>query len=283
MGQKFVPENKFKFLYYKIIAIFYYLLESLFPSRISDYKKIPIIINNFNRLDTLKKMIHSLVTRGYSNIYIIDNLSTYPPLVEFYKTCKYLVFRLNRNMGPDALWKSKIYRKFNNDFFGYSDSDIVPIEECADDFLLFFLNTLKKYKLAQKIGFSLKIDDIPDCNLLKKYIVKCEEHFFHDCRKDNLLYRAPIDTTFALYRPRGKRRHANGNIEMYRTGFPYMARHLPWYTDSINPDEEEKYYLEHIMMNTFWTSKSKKILEGKKNINPASFMISNDTLFEKTV
>jgi hypothetical protein len=186
-------------------------------------------------------------------------------------------------MGPSALWKSKIYRKFKNDFFVYSDSDIVPVEECPDDFLLFFLNTLKKYKLARKVGFSLKIDDIPDSNLMKKHIVKCEEHFFHDFKKENLLYRAPIDTTFALYRPRGKRRHANNHIEMYRTGYPYMARHLPWYTDSLNPDEEEKYYLEHLTMNTFWTSKSKRILEDKKNINPDSFVISPDTLSERTI
>lgn len=268
MKQKFVPENKIKYLYYRIISVFYYLVESVLPSRVLDYKNIPVIINNFNRLETLKKMIFSLENRGYFNIYIIDNLSTYPPLLEYYKTCKYKVYRLGFNLGPDALWKSKIFRKFRNDFFVYSDSDIVPVDECPDDFLLFFLNTLKKYKLARKVGFSMKIDDIPDSNLLKKYIIECEEHFFHDFREDNFLYRAPIDTTFALYRPRGKRRHANNHIEMYRTGSPYMARHLPWYTDSVNPDEEESYYLNHLRINTFWSSKSKKIFESKKNVGP---------------
>jgi hypothetical protein len=283
MEQEFVPGNKIKSLYYKIVSILYYSLENIIPSHIDDYKDIPIIINNFNRLETLKKLILSLETRGYLNIYIIDNLSTYPPLIEYYKTCRYTIFRLEKNMGPDALWASSIYKKFKNDFFVYTDSDIVPIVECPDDFLLFFLNTLKENKLARKVGFSLKIDDIPDSNLLKKYIIKCEEHFFHDFKKGNLLYRAPIDTTFALYRPRGKRRHANNSIEMYRTGYPYLARHLPWYTDSKNPDAEEKYYLEHLEMKTFWTSKSKKLFEDRKKNDPGSFLNSDDALFERTV
>jgi hypothetical protein len=91
-------------------------------------------------------------------------------------------------------------------------------------------------------------------------VIRCEEHFFHDYKRDDMLYWAPIDTTFALYRPRGKRKHANNNIEMYRTAYPYMARHLPWYIDSKNPDDENRYYIEHSTLNTFWISKSKEIL-----------------------
>ncbi len=264
MGEKFIPRNKFRYFYYRVISIMNFLVELILPAHETDYRKIPIIINNYNRLSTLKKMLQSLEARGYNNIYIIDNNSTYPPLLEFYKTCSYKIFRLNSNKGWDALWKTGIYKKFKNDFFVYSDSDIVPVEECPDDFLLFFLNTLKKYRLARKVGFSLKIDDLPDRNLMKDTIIKCEEHFFYDFRKDDLLYQAPIDTTFAMYRPRGKRRHANNNIEMYRTGYPYMARHLPWYNDSLNPDEEEKYYLEHLQLKTFWSIKSKNILKAKR-------------------
>jgi len=266
MKQKFIPENKFKFSYYRIISFLYYLVELISSPQITDYKKIPIIINNFNRLDTLKKLIKSLENRGYINIYIIDNLSTYPPLLDYYKTCNYKVFYLNKNIGMNALWKSGIYKKFKKNFFVYTDSDIVPIDECPDDFLLFFLQTLKKHVLARKVGFSLKIDDIPDCNDMKDYIIRCEKHFYHDYIRDDMLYWAPIDTTFALYRPRGKRKHSNNNIEMYRTSFPYMARHLPWYFDPYNLDEENRYYLEHSEIVTFWTSRCKEILKGRIEI-----------------
>jgi hypothetical protein len=140
---------------------------------------------------------------------------------------------------------------------------VVPVEECPDDFLHFFRDMLKKHRLAQKIGFSLKIDDIPDCYAMKEDVIKWESHFSHDFVKDEFLYRAPIDTTFALYRPRGKRKHANNNIEMYRTAWPYMAKHLPWYIDSKNPDDENRYYIEQSTLTTYWTKKGKDVLSGK--------------------
>ena len=58
---------------------YFYLRERLRPSKISSAREIPIIINSFNRLTTLKRLISSLEQRGYTNIYILDNCSTYPP------------------------------------------------------------------------------------------------------------------------------------------------------------------------------------------------------------
>lgn len=260
MNNKYKSNNILKFLYYKIFSIYYYLIELIYPPEITDYKNIPIIINNFNRFDSLKKLILSLEKRGYSNIYIIDNHSTYPPLIKYYQECRYKVFHLNENIGMDALWKTEIFKKFKKNYFVYTDSDIEPIEECPDDFLLFFLLTLKKYKLARKVGFSLKIDDLPDSYLLKQEVISWEKRFFHYFNHRELLYRAPIDTTFALYRPRGKRKHANNHIEMYRTAYPYMARHLPWYTDSLKPDDETQYFLKRIRKPTYWSEKSRLLL-----------------------
>jgi|WetSurMetagenome_2_1015567.scaffolds.fasta_scaffold02847_2 hypothetical protein len=264
MRKRFIPENIPKFLFYRIYSFIYYLIELVFPPQIVDYKEIPIIINNFNRLDTLKKLIGSLEKRGYKNIYIIDNLSTYPPLLEYYKSCIYKIFYLNKNIGMNAFWISGIYKEFRNNFFVYTDSDVVPVEECPDDFLLFFLKSLKSHKLARKVGFSLKIDDIPDCYALKDRVIRWEEHFFNDFIREDMLYWAPIDTTFALYRPRGKRKHANNNIEMYRTAYPYMARHLPWYIDSKNPDDENRYYIEHSKVTTYWTKEGKGLLDQEE-------------------
>ena len=262
MEFRFKPKNYFKFIYYRVINSYSYLIELAHPSQVIDYKKIPIIINNFNRLDSLIKLTGSLEKRGYTNIFIIDNLSTYPPLLDYYNTCPYTVFRLNRNIGMTALWKSGIYKKFRNNFFAYTDSDVMPIDECPDDFLLIFLNELKKHKLAQKVGFSLKIDDLPDCYAMKNEVISWEKQFFEH-KRDDLLYWAPIDTTFALYRPRGKRRHAYYNIEMYRTAYPYMARHLPWYIDSENPDEENRYYINQKLATTSWSKKNKEFLNSK--------------------
>jgi glycosyltransferase involved in cell wall biosynthesis len=256
---EFKPVKKLKFLYYRILCGANYLMELLMPSQIKDYKKIPIIINNFNRLDYMKQLIESLEKRGYTNIFIIDNLSTYPPLLEYYKTCKYTVFRLDRNIGMNALWGSGLIKKFRKDYFVYTDSDMVPVEECPDDFLLFFLEVLRKKKFAQKVGFSLKIDDLPDSYALKDTVIETEKQYYQ-YKAGDLLYWAPIATTFALYRPRARRIHGNYYIEMYRTAWPYMARHLPWYMDSTNPDEENRYYLDQKLVATWYSKEYKKYL-----------------------
>src|SRR5437016_2259980 len=62
-------------------------------------KQIPIIINNRNRVTYLLQLISWLEKSGYNNIYIIDNNSKYPPLLEYYSKTKYPVFRLKENAG----------------------------------------------------------------------------------------------------------------------------------------------------------------------------------------
>lgn len=77
-----------------IRANYFYLMERMCPSKISDAHDIPIIINNYNRLTMLKKLIDSLTSRGYTNIVILDNQSAYPPLLEWYAKCQFEVIRL---------------------------------------------------------------------------------------------------------------------------------------------------------------------------------------------
>ena len=78
---------------------YFWLRERLSPSKYSDAKQIPIIINSFNRLSTLKLLIASLEERGWTNIHILDNCSTYPPLLEWFKTIPYEVIHLPGNLG----------------------------------------------------------------------------------------------------------------------------------------------------------------------------------------
>lgn len=238
-------------VYYWTESRFNYFMGLLFPSKIKDFKKIPIIINNRNRLTFLLQLIKSLEVRGYYNIYIIDNNSSYTPLLEYYKKCPYHIFRLDSNVGHLALWKTKIYKRFINDFYVYTDPDVVPVEECPDDFLLFFVESLKKHKFAQKVGFSLKIDDLPDSFSKKKEVIKWERRYF-ETKADDQLYLAQVDTTFALYRPWANN-GANYCVQTFRTAYPYSARHMPWYINSSNLPEEEQYYLEHSETSTHWT------------------------------
>jgi len=221
---------------------------------VDDYKKIPIIINNYNRLTTLKALISSLERRGYTNIFVIDNASTYPPLLEYYITCPYTVFRLERNVGYLAIWKTDIHKKFIEGYYVYTDSDVVPCDECPDDFLNHFLQILKRHKYATKTGFGLRIDDLPDHYDLKQSVIEWESKFWKHEVEENV-FCAPIDTTFALYRPFAKK-NANWYIEQYRTGGKYTAHHLPWYNNSAALSEEEQYYIASCAKKTHWTDLS---------------------------
>lgn len=231
------------------------------PVKNIDYKKIPVIINNFNRLTMLKRLVGSLETRGYRNIIIVDNNSTYPPLLEWYHKCPYRVILLNENVGHLSIWKTGIAKAFSHSYFAYTDSDLEIVAECPDDFMEKFVSLLKRYPTALKAGFSLKIDDLPD-SFDKKSDVVAHESQFWDKEIDKGIYDAPIDTTFAVYKPFWKGGElVDLRCRYIRTGSPYTARHLPWYISSDNMTEEEKYYLTHINTLTHWSCQEKSLVE----------------------
>ena len=71
------------------------------------------------------------------------------------------------------------------------------------------------------------------------------------------VFLAPIDTTFAVYKPYFKGELIDFDYVYFRTGFPYSVRHLAWYVDSGNPSEEERYYIGHLKTSTHWSEQSK--------------------------
>lgn len=229
---------------------------SLLGTHTTDYKQIPIIINNFNRLDYLQRLIASLESRGYTNIYIIDNCSTYPPLLEYYKLTPYKVFRLKRNIGYRALWKSDIYNHFKRSYYVYTDVDMEIDPMCPDNFMERFVEVMERYPRCQKVGFGIRIDDLPECYRNRQQVVKWESQFWRN-EIEAGLFRAQIDTTFALYRPFCKG-VASAYHLTFRTGFPYVIRHLPWYVDSANLSDEERYYLNSVRSSTHWSALSKR-------------------------
>lgn len=227
---------------------------NLFGKKLSPYD-IPIIINNYNHLDYLKRLIKSLTIRGYYNLYILDNNSTYPPLLEYYKETEAHVIFLGKNYGFRALWESGIVKKFWNSYYVYTDSDMELIDTCPANFMEYFIKIISKYNNCFKVGFGLKIDDLPDSYDHKNEVIN-HESIFWSKQIENDLYMAPIDTTFALYRPYTGT-SANSKKMNIRTGGQYTIRHLPWYSDSSNPTEEEIYYTNSIIQSTHWSKMNK--------------------------
>ena len=211
---------------------------------------IPIFIISYNRLSYLSNIIHQLEQRGFQNIKIIDNCSDYPPLLEYYKKTEYEVFRLQKNLGHKAFWTDPVFDQYRKNFYVMTDPDLEIDENCPNDFLEKFFELLWKFPYARKVGFSLKIDDIPDNVPWKKEIVEWEEQY-HKIRNSryNAFY-AGIDTTFALYVP-DDIVYTNDFVSAFRTEYPYEVRHLPWYKSPDEITEEDKYYSSH-KTNGWW-------------------------------
>jgi hypothetical protein len=211
-------------------------------------KRIPVIINNRNRLTSLRALITWLEKMGMERIYVLDNDSDYPPLLEYYREFKHTVVYLSKNFGYMAFWESEIYQNFQDDYFIYTDSDVLPVDECPADFLDIFLTALAQYPQIDKVGFGLKIDDLPDHYRSKQRVLAHEAQFWKKPIA-KYLFDADVDTTFALYRPLAR---GGWWAKAFRTGQPYIARHLPWYIDSSNIPAEEKYYLETSTTDSTW-------------------------------
>lgn len=202
----------------------------------------PIIINCRDRVTALASLVGWLEKVGQDEIYLLDNDSSYPPLLEYYEKTPHEVIRLRENLGHLALWLSDALsdRLATAEYYVYTDPDIVPISECPPDALEFFAAVLDRHPWASKVGFGLRIDDLPEHYRFRNEVIRWERQFWAETIAPGL-YRAPIDTTFALYR-----KHSGHDLDRaIRTGYPYLARHLAWYIDSANPGEEEDYYREH--------------------------------------
>jgi hypothetical protein len=216
------------------------------------FQDIPVIINNCNRLTTLRTLIDWLEGAGMRRIFILDNASSYPPLLEYYRVVKHPVVYLQENVGYLALWETAVWHEFADSYYVYSDSDVVPDQACPTDLVGRLLEILHKYPEIEKAGPGLRIDDIPDSNRLKPEIQAVEARSWTKPVGPGI-FDAHIDTTLALYRP-----FARGGYwaKAFRTGPPYVARHLPWYADSSIADTEEDYYRQHSRGSTYWTIRS---------------------------
>lgn len=166
-----------------------------------------------------------------------------PPLLEYYQSIetdsRIRVARLGENWGHKALWECGILEELDiKTPYAYTDSDVLPIEECPDNFVQELLRILRKYPGIKKAGPGLYLDDLPES---KNDIVDFEEKFYNAPIADDLYY-GPIDTTFAVYR--NVRKYTSRNAVRARGRI--QVRHLSWYYNSFEDmPEDERYYGRH--------------------------------------
>jgi GT2 family glycosyltransferase len=214
-------------------------LETAVEQTLKKPTEMPVFIICYERFNALKQLVSWFENHNFKKIVFIDNDSSYPELTRYYESSPYQVIRLMRNEGHTAPWSLGIIRGLcPHDFYLVSDPDVLPDENCPPDFAKHFLKIHKNFSEYKKVGFGLRIDDLPDHYPLKSSVVAWESQFWSHPLGENI-YEAGIDTTFAVYKPFTYSYMLHPSI---RTGEPYVARHLPWYTDPANQTDEDIYY-----------------------------------------
>ena len=246
---KKISKNIFAFFY----KLFLFFANNYAYRQITDYKSIPIVIISFNQLFYLQKLVSFLLKYEYKNIIIVDNNSTYPPLLQYFKKIKTTVkiHQLTDNAGHMVFWNNKeIFDLYSKGYYIITDADIVPIETCPENFVEKLMTVLNENLRITKAGLSLKIDDIPDSNPNKSAIVKWESQFWQK-KVGKGQYKSATDTTFALYKPNYKYKE-NRFYKAIRLDKPYQAYHGGWYIDFKNLSDEQKYYIKTTNSSSSW-------------------------------
>ncbi|KQT15507.1 hypothetical protein ASG31_14695 [Chryseobacterium sp. Leaf404] len=252
-------------------------IKDLKKSRILSYQKkrpfqIPIIIINFNQLYFLRTQVEFYIKRGFSNIVIVDNHSTYPPLLEYYRSIEHQVKieYMSQNYGHLVFFKrEELYRKYGKGYYVITDADILPNEKLPENFMFNLITFLHKYqKKVLKVGFALRLDDIPETNNTKQKIINWEQKFWIDECEPDIFY-ADIDTTFALYStaPTEIKLKSAWFFRGLRFAGDYAARHGGWYIDNNNLTDEQNFYAENANSSSSWlANKEGEILGDYKKL-----------------
>jgi hypothetical protein len=175
---------------------------------------------------------------GVGDIIIVDNGSTYEPLLEWYKTkpCE-IIF--SENIGQTCPWVLNIPEKLGFEYYVVTDPDL-DISETPKDCLLYIKEKLEKYEEYSKIGLSLSNWEVPE-NSPYHHMLKTWSIVNWDSNSvvDGLLTGQIFDTTFGMYNIK-KKPNSGKNCTTYS---PYSAVHIPWgITNDIIIDMENKHY-----------------------------------------
>lgn len=207
-----------------------------------DWRDIPVFIVNRNRHEAMVRLVDWLRAGGTRRIVILDNASTYPPLLQYYDALPegVKVLRLPQNHGPYVLWQQRVHEVLDTPYV-LTDSDIVPADFCPADLVGRLYETLQRYPDASKVGPALRIDNLPDGYADADTVRKWESQFWEQPVAPGV-FAAPIDTTFALYPAKAA---FSIDDRALRLGRPYVVEHTPWYAIEGQLSAEEQYYREH--------------------------------------
>jgi FkbM family methyltransferase len=185
-----------------------------------------VLIIAYNLVTYVKMMVDQI--KKYTNdIVILDNASTFPPLLEYYETFEGSLIRLKTNFGHKIYRESMIYKLIGKQFF-LTDPDIKFNPDLPQNFMEEIM-IISRTSNANKVGFALDISG--NSYIFREFII--EGLPFREFEGSKWwryriphpyleLYNAELDTTFCFVNTEG----INFGIRIARN---YIAKHLPWY------------------------------------------------------
>ena len=217
----------------------------------TDWRDTPCWILNFNNLDRgFRDLLLWLRRAGMARIAVLDNASTYQPLIDFYDSpamAGITLVRSPENLGFEAMWKLGLHLSPitpAGSRYILTDPDCVPDKDCPLDLVRKMHEVADRYAPA-KVGPALRVDNLHPSQA--EHAQRCESDYWlrrvgSDC------WDALIDTTFALYSSGWERwpQEAPHHARHLRLDFPYVAEHRPWYEDAAEPSAEARFYRAHV-------------------------------------
>lgn len=205
-----------------------------------------VFINNRNYYNWTKNIADIFATQGHK-VIIVDNNSTWQPLLSWYESCPYEVVRLKKNYGCSAPWDANVIKDIS-DYYVTCEPDL-DISMVPEDWDKYCIDALRSYNIP-KIGLSLEDRDCPSRNpayLLDKFGEYPEGNPSiwreFDINNPGKYCDYPVDYHFCVWNKNEKPLKSGTYPCGIRTNRPYTARHLPWHL-VMEKYEENSYQIE---------------------------------------
>lgn len=213
---------------------------------------IPVLIPCFNNLTYVQLMVSQLRRFGVNNIVILDNGSSYPPMIEYLSRISHEVAVVSdkENYGPHHFFNDDATFDALPELFCVTDPDLLFNDGLPRDFIAKLIKISKDHR-AGKVGMALDISE-PHLMLKRKFdilnrkygICEWEKQFWlkpiSKTEHGDIIYDANIDTTFALYNKKYFDR--TDFSRALRVAGNYTCKHLPWYINNLLPQDESEWY-----------------------------------------
>lgn len=199
---------------------------------------VTVLIINRDLLTWPRAMVERIERfQDLAEIIILDNGSTYAPLLDWYDAQPHRVIMVN-NLGHGGPWLPEINRQIGTDFYVVTDPDL-DLEAVPLDCLVHLRSILTCHPSLGKVGLGLEIDSVPQQSPYFQHVNSWERHLWQLPLHDGQFRLAPVDTTFAIYNKMLFNQYGIGGA---RTTHPYAAKHIPWELTELS--DEFRYYLD---------------------------------------